>query len=152
MNKPPSLLKIITVDYSAFLGCLLPVLMWGIYIVIIALGIVKTNDPTLPILFATITFIALFILIWRIQIFKAVFNSGIETTAIINHISFFRDGGRVGYVYTYQGQEYTSSNAIQKGEETLALKLGEQVILVVDRNNPKRAFIRAWIQVVSATG
>jgi len=142
MNRKPSLQKIIAVDYSAFLGYLFPVLMWGIYIVIIALGIVKTNDPTLPILFATITFIALFILIWRIQIFKAVFNSGIETTAIINHISFFRDGGRVGYVYTYQGQEYTSSNAIQKGEETLALKLGEQVILVVDRNNPKRAFIR----------
>jgi len=142
MNRKPSLQKIIAVDYSAFLGYLFPVLMWGIYIVIIALGIVKTNDPTLPILFATITFIALFILIWRIQIFKAVFNSGIETTAIINHISFFRDGGRVGYVYTYQGQEYTNSNAIQKDEQTLALKLGEQMILMVDRNNPKRAFIR----------
>ena len=127
MNKQPSLLKIVTIDYAALLGWLFPVVMWGIYIVLIVLGNVKTNDFTLPIIFAVITVVALAILIWRIQIFNTVFSDGIETTATINNISFFRDRGRVEYVYTHQGQKYASGNAIHKVKQTLALKVGEQV-------------------------
>jgi 20S proteasome alpha/beta subunit len=48
----------------------------------------------------------------------------------------------VDYVYSHQGQKYASGNAIHKVKQTLALKVGEQVVLIVDRNNPKRAFIR----------
>ncbi len=142
MNKQPSLLKIVTIDYAALLGWLFPVVMWGMYIVLIVLGNVKTNDFTLPIIFAVITVVALAVLIWRIQIFNSIFSDGIETTATINNVSFFRDRGRVEYVYTHQGQKYASGNAIHKVKQTLALKVGEQVVLVVDRNNPKRAFIR----------
>lgn len=142
MNKQPSLLKIATIDYAALLGWLFPVAMWGMYIVLIVLGNVKTNDFTLPTIFAVITVVALAVLIWRIQIFNSVFSDGIETTATINNVSFFRDRGRVEYVYTHQGQKYASGNAIHKVKQTLALKVGEQVVLVVDRNNPKRAFIR----------
>lgn len=142
MNKQPSLLKIVTIDYAALLGWLFPVVMWGIYIVLIVLDNVKTNDFTLPIIFAAITVVALAVLVWRIQVFNTVFSDGVETTATINNVSFFRDRGRVDYVYTHQGQKYASGNAIHKVKQTLALKVGEQVVLMVDRNNPKRAFIR----------
>lgn len=142
MNRQPSLLKIITIDYIAFLGWLFPVVMWGIYIALIVLGNIKANDFTLPIIFAVISVVALAILMWRIQVFNTVFSDGIETTATINNVSFFRDRGRVDYVHTYQGQKYVSGNAIHKVKQTLALKVGEQVVLAVDRNNPKRAFIR----------
>jgi hypothetical protein len=142
MNRQPSLLKIITIDYAALLGWLFPVVMWGMYVVLIVLGNVKTNDFTLPVIFAVITVVALAILIWRIQVFNTIFSDGIETTATINNVSFFRDRGRVDYVYTHQGQKYASGNAIHKVKQTLALKVGEQVVLIVDRNNPKRAFIR----------
>lgn len=142
MNRQPSLLKIITIDYIAFLGWLFPVVMWGIYIALIVLGNIKANDFTLPIIFAVISVVALAILMWRIQVFNTVFSDGIETTATINNVSFFRDRGRVDYVHTYQGQKYVSGNAIHKVKQTLALKVGEQVVLMVDRNNPKRAFIR----------
>ena len=142
MNRQPSLLKIVTIDYIAFLGWLFPIVMWGIYVVLIFLGNVKTNDFTLPIIFAVISVVALAILMWRIQVFNTVFSDGIESTATINNVSFFRDRGRVDYVYTYQGQKYVSGNAIHKVKQTLALKAGEQVVLMVDRNNPKRAFIR----------
>ena len=142
MNRQPSLLKIITIDYIAFLGWLFPVVMWGIYIALIVLGNIKANDFTLPIIFAVISVVALAILIWRIQVFNTIFSDGIETTATINNVSFFRDRGRVDYVYTYQGQKYVSGNAIHKVKQTLALKVGEQVVLMIDRNNPKRAFIR----------
>ena len=142
MNRQPSLLKIITIDYIAFLGWLFPVVMWGMYVVLIVLGNVKINDLTLPVTFAVITVVALAILIWRIQVFNTVFSDGIESIATINNVSFFRDRGRVDYVYTYQGQKYVSGNAIHKVKQTLALKVGGQVVLMVDRNNPKRAFIR----------
>lgn len=142
MNKQPSLLKIITIDYVAFLGWLFPAILWGMYIGLIILGNVKMNDIVLPIIFATITVIALAVLVWRIQIFNTVFSDGIETIATISNVSFFRDRGRVDYVYTYQGQKHVSGNAIHKVKETIALNIGEQVVLVVDRNNPKRAFIR----------
>ena len=142
MNRQPSLLKIITIDYIAFLGWLFPVVMWGMYVVLIVLGNVKINDFTLPVIFAVISVVALAILIWRIQVFNTVFSDGIESIATINNVSFFRDRGRVDYVYTYQGQKYVSGNAIHKVKQTLALKVGEQVVLMVDRNNPKRAFVR----------
>lgn len=142
MNKQPSLLKIITIDYVAFLGWLFPAILWGMYIGLIILGNVKMNDIVLPIIFATITVIALAVLVWRVQIFNTVFSDGIETIATISNVSFFRDRGRVDYVYTYQGQKHASGNAIHKVKETIALNIGEQVVLVVDRNNPKRAFIR----------
>ena len=142
MNRQPSLLKIVTIDYIAFLGWLFPIVMWGIYVALIVLGNVKINDFTLPVIFAVISVVALAILIWRIQVFNTIFSDGIETTATINNVSFFRDRGRVDYVYTYQGQKYVSGNAIHKVKHTLALKVGGQVVLMVDRNNPKRAFIR----------
>ena len=134
--------KIITVDYSSFLSCLYPVLIWGVYITLIALGVIKTNIFSLPIIFGVITIVALFILIWRIQVFRAIFNDGVETTATINFVVFFRGTGRVEYTYTYQGQKYENSNAVIMDEQTLVLKVGEQIILIVDRNNPNRAVIR----------
>jgi hypothetical protein len=48
----------------------------------------------------------------------------------------------VEYVYTYQGQKYASGNAIHKVKQTQGLKIGEEVLVMIDRNNPKRAFIR----------
>ena len=141
-NNQPSLLKIVTIDYATFLGWLIPVVVWGIYIVLIILGNVQTDDFTLPITFFGMTVAALAILIWRIQIFNTVFSDGIEITATISNVSFFRDRGRVEYVYFHQGEKYASGNAIHKVKQTLALKVGEQVVLMVDRNNPKRTFIR----------
>jgi hypothetical protein len=142
MNKQPSLIKILTIDYAAFLGWLVPVAMWGLYIGLVIFENVESDDFTLPMIFAAITIVALVVLVWRIQVFNTVFNDGIEATATISNVSFFRDRGRVDYVYTHQGQKYAGGNAILKVRQTRALQVGEQVIVVIDRNNPRRAFIR----------
>lgn len=142
MNKHPSLIKITTIDYIACLAFLFPVIFWGLYIVLIILEKVTITDFILPIIFSVITIFAFVVLVWRIQVFNTVFDDGLESTATISSISFFRDRGRVDYVYSYQGQKYISGNAILKVKRTQALQIGEQVIVIVDRNNPKRAFIR----------
>ena len=142
MNKQPSLIKILTIDYAAFLAVLFPIIMWGLYIVLVILEEVKLTDLVLPVTFALITVVSIGVIGWRVRTINTVFSDGMEATAAISNVSFFRDRGRVDYVYTYQGQKYVSGNAIHKVKQTLALRGGAQVVLMVDRNNPRRAFIR----------
>ncbi len=142
MNKQPSLIKILTIDYAAFLAVLFPIIMWGLYIVLVILEEVKLTDLVLPVTFALITVVSIGVIGWRVRTINTVFSDGMEATAAISNVSFFRDRGRVDYVYTYQGQKYVSGNAIHKVKQTLALRVGAQVVLMVDRNNPRQAFIR----------
>jgi hypothetical protein len=86
--------------------------------------------------------VAIVILAWRIRLFYSIFDGGIEAPATISNIMFFRDRGRVDYIYTIQGEKFSSGNAIHKVKQTRSLQVGEQVIVMVDRNNLKRAFIR----------
>ncbi len=142
MNRQPSLIKILTIDYVAFIAFLFPIVLWGFYIVLTILQKVKIPEFVLPATFAAITVVAIGILVWRVQVVNAVFNDGSEIPATISNVFFFRDRGRVDYVYTYQGQKYISGNAVHKVKQTESLYIGQQVILMVDPNNPKRAFIR----------
>lgn len=114
----------------------------GGYIILLILQKVKIMDFVLPVIFSIITIVAIGVLAWRVQVFNTIFNDGLETPATVGNIFFFRDRGRVDYVYTYQGQKYISGNVIHKVKQTQALQIGEQVIVMVDRNHPNRAFIR----------
>jgi len=116
--------------------------MRGLYIVLVILGDVDLKDMVLPAVFAIITIVSISVIGWRVQAINTVFSDGMEMTAAISNVSFFRDRGRVDYVYTYQGQKYVSGNAIHKVKQTLELRVGTQVVLMADRNNPRRAFIR----------
>jgi hypothetical protein len=142
MNKQPSLVKIITIDYAAFMALLFPIITWGIYMVLVVLQKVKTTDFSLLAIYTGITIVAVGVMGWRIQVFNSVFNDDIEVPATISNVFFFRDRGRIDYVYTYQGQKYASGNTVHKVKQTRSLLVGEQVIVMLDRNNPKRAYIR----------
>lgn len=142
MNDQPSLLKIITIDYAAFLGWLVPVTMWAFYIFLLIVGNIHLQDITYLIMVIGFSVIGLTILLWRILTIHTVFNDNIQTPGNISHLAFFRDRGRVEYVYTYQAQKYCSGNGIHKVKQTEQIRVGSNTILVVDRNNPKRAFIR----------
>jgi len=142
VNKQPSILKILTIDYIAFLGWIFPVVIWASYILSYFIRSVKINFLPLPVVYIAITIAALIVVLWRIQVIYSVFSDGMEAPATINRISFFRDRGKVDYVYTHQGQKYVSSNSIHRVKQTLALKIEDQVVVVIDRNHPKKAFIR----------
>jgi hypothetical protein len=136
----PSLKRIIDVDYTAQVSVLFPPVSWGICLV---LTILQGSDFAFSSITAlAVTIISLSVLIWRVRTLYSVFADGFEVPAIIHSVSFFRGRGRVEYVYTYQGQKYLSGNAVQKTRWAEALKVGDQVIVVVDRKKPKRAFIR----------
>jgi hypothetical protein len=40
------------------------------------------------------------------------------------------------------GQPYQNGNAIMKNQKTQAFRNGDEIELIVDRSNPKRAFIK----------
>lgn len=142
MNRQPSRIKIITIDYAAFLSALFPPISWGFYLILRLMGEPMAQAPFLPAIFGVITVLGIGVLAWRIQLINTVFTDGIEASATISRISFFRDRGRVDYYYLYQNQKYSSGAAVMKVKRTRDLNIGDQVIVVVDRNQPKRAFIR----------
>lgn len=137
MNKSPSLLKILAIDYTAFQAWLFPVVIWILYFINRA-----ENTAVLVNIWIATTLAALAILIWRIQLIYSVFGDGVEIEATIHNKFFFRGRGRVEYIYTYQGVKYISSNRVLGTKKTRALAVGAQTVVLVDRDHAKRAFIR----------
>jgi hypothetical protein len=142
MIKQPSLFKIMTIDYIALTAFLFPVVSWCFCIVLLIFERIDANYYDFLAFVASVTVVAIVILAWRIRLFYSIFDEGIEAPATISNITFFRDRGRVDYIYTIQGEKFSSGNAIHKVKQTRSLQVGEQVIVMVDRNNLKRAFIR----------
>lgn len=140
MTRTPSLWRIITVDYLASIGALMPVVVWGLAL------LARILDPDAAAFFRLIapavTVAGLILLLWRIRSIRAVVSGGDEVPGIVAGIDFVRGRGRIGYVYTYRGQKYLSSNALQVSAITRSLAQGQEVTVMVDPLKPKRAFVR----------
>jgi hypothetical protein len=142
MDKRPSIFKIIIIDYAAFTAALFPVVLWGIYLLLLVMKEIRITDITYPIIAAGFTLLSILVLIWRIRRISMIFEDGLEVTATIGNVFFFRDRGRVDYTFTYNGQKYITGNALHKVKQTSELKVGDTVSVLSVRNNPKRACIR----------
>jgi hypothetical protein len=146
MDKRPSIFKIIIIDYAAFTAALFPVVLWGIYLLLLVMKETRINELTYPVIAGGITFISILVLIWRIRQISLMFEDGLEVPATISRVFFFRDRGRVEYMFTYNGQEYITGNALHKVKQTSALKVGDKVTVLLDRNDPRRTCIRDLYQ------
>lgn len=142
MPKRPSLAKIITIDYAAFVAWLSPVVMWTVYLALRLLQPATGTSSVFPVLATVITAIAIVVLAWRIRQLDTVFREGVETSATIRQVTFYRDRGRVEYGYTFRGQPYVSGTVVHKVKATQALRVGDHLTVLVDRTNPKRAYLR----------
>lgn len=141
-RKSPSLIRLIDTDYIALVAVLLPLVAWGLYAVLNIAQVKPAPGMTYIAVAAVITVIAVVVFLWRYRTLAGIFANGIEVPATIHHAAFFRDRGRLEYVYTVQGEKYLGSAAVHKNRRTAALRPGEQVIVLVDPDHPKRAFIR----------
>ena len=140
MKPTPSLLRIIQVDYLASLGAIFPFVSWGLAVV----G--RFFDPEASSFFLQaspiVTVAGLVVIAWRGSTIRSVISNGAETAGVISGIGFFRGRGQVRYVYTYQGQKYEGSSAIQSTKSTRTLTQGQEVTVMVDPFRPRRAFVR----------
>jgi hypothetical protein len=139
-NQSPSLFRVISTDYPSYLSVLFPIVFGGCTLYFFA----TENDASRLFLFLAtgVTVIGVPILIQRYRTISSVFANGIQTMGVVNSVGFFRGRGRVEYTYTFQGEKQTSSNAINRNSRTRNLRVGQSVKVLVDPDNPKRAFIQ----------
>ena len=139
-SQSPSFFRVISTDYPSFLSVLFPLVFGGFSAYFFFTG----NDALqlFLILAIAVTIVGIPVLIQRYRMISSVFENGNETKATVTSIYFFRGRGRVECVYTFQGKKQTSSNAINKNSRTRKLRVGQSVTVLVDSNNPQRAFIR----------
>jgi Protein of unknown function (DUF3592) len=149
-NSPckPALRRIIWTDYPAFYASLIPVVSW---IVLLAWlpdwrgdgPIISPQARPFYLTLATLaTAAGLGVLIWRVWLVHMLFRKGVQVRGKISSVSIRRDHGWVDFFYIFDHKEFTSRIEVHRNSQTKGLKVGDLVILVVDRSNPKRAFIR----------
>ncbi len=153
-NKPKaSIVRIIQSDYLALLGVLFPTVSLIMYICVAYFGYFpgfRGHDPIqgtegAPLffyLFIAGLVVGIPVTIWRIRSIQQIFSKSVEVVGQVTNISFYKDRGRVEYSYTYLGQNYSGGNAIMKTGKTQQLHTGNQVVLLVNPDEPKRALIR----------
>ncbi len=139
-GRSPSLFGVISTDYPSFLSVLFPIVFGGFSLYFF---FARNDAFQLFLLLAIgVTVVGVPILVQRYRAICSVFAEGMQTKGVVTGLSFFRGRGRVEYSYTFQGEKQMSGNAINKNSRTRKLRVGEAVTVIVDRNNPKRAFIQ----------
>ncbi len=141
MVNKPSIIRIILTDYAAFLATIFLPIFWAGYFLLITED-AKTPQWMILTFVGGITLVCLAVIVWRINLIETIFEDGWETQATITQVTFNKDRGRVDYKYTYDGIDYESGNAVMKTPWTTALRFGEMVTVLVDRNRPNRAYLR----------
>lgn len=139
-EKRPSISRVIQIDYLAFIASIALTFFWVFYFYDKLVG--KNVVPNLLYWVLAVTVISIAVLAWRYIGILTLYSMGMEVKAIVNSVSFFRDRGKIAYVYTYQGQKYLSGNSVMKTKRTKLYKVGDKIEVLVDRNNPKRAVIK----------
>ncbi len=142
----PSIWRIIQVDYIALLSVLFPLAFWGMYVWFDLLPLFANREGGGSASFLNVALVTtlggLLVFGARLYAIFSVYWNGIEVPGQIQNVWFYRDRGRVEYTYTYLGEKHQRGTAIHRTRRTRDLQIDQDVILVVDRGNPKRALIR----------
>jgi hypothetical protein len=139
-SRGPSLFRVISTDYPSFLSVLFPIVFGGFSLYFF---FTRNDAFQLFLLLAIgVTVVGVPVLVQRYRVISSVFADGSEAKGIVTGLRFFRGRGRVEYSYTFKGEKQVSANAINKNSRTRKLRVGEAVTVIVDPNNPKRAFIQ----------
>ncbi len=139
-NQRPSLFRVIFADYVSLLSVLFPLIFWLFSVYYLYAG--DEAARFFVILSAGLSLVGLPFFLWRYGSISGIFEDGLDAQATITGINFFRGRGRVDYAYSFQGQKYSSGNTVSKTKYTKDLRVGQQVTVCVDRNNPRRAFVK----------
>jgi hypothetical protein len=139
-EKQPSSLKIILNDYAAFLSLMFCMIAPGLYLY----DALIAENPSQGFRWIAIGMflLAFLFLATRFISIISLYNSGIETTAVINEIGFFRDRGYIKYIYSLDNKKYASRITVMKNKSTEKYQIGNEVEVMVSRENPKKSLIK----------
>ena len=151
VNQPvpnPSIRQILWTDYPAFLAAAAPVVAWIVYLAWApnwnGSGPILSPGWAPVYLAATLlcTAIGLGIVIWRIWLFRRLYRQGAQVRGKISDFRLRNDRGHVEYTFIFEHKEYQAGAHLHRNRQTKSLRKGEAVILIIDRANPRRAYIR----------
>jgi hypothetical protein len=139
-EKQPSILKIIWIDYWAFISGMFCLVAVGMYVYDTFFG----GNPTQSFTWLSlgIFILGLLGLAWRYVSLVSLYNSGLETKATVSEVGFFRDRGYIKYIYPYENKKYASRMTVMKNKTTICYQVGTQIEVIVDRENPKKSMIK----------
>lgn len=147
-KKQLSIKKILWTDYPAFIYTSLAVVAWVVYLAWTPAWrkdgpIIQPELAPYALAIALIfSFLCICIVFYRFHAIKSVFEKGIEVRGKITEIKMPRDRGKVNYSFFYNSKEFSSHAILHRNKQTLALKQGDRVTLVIDPEQPIHAFIR----------
>jgi hypothetical protein len=151
-TQNPSVFRILQSDYTAGLSLIMIIVVWGMYLILMYYGkipgtygrdpLTTSDAPGFLKIAMGGTLLGIPLLTWRINFFNSLFKNAEKVTGYITYIHFYRDRGKVEYEYTYGNNNYTSHNAIFKSGRTKYYQQGDEITLMVDPENPKKAVIR----------
>ena len=139
-EKQPSILKIIWIDYWAFISAMLCLVAVGMYVY----DTFFSGNPTQSFTWLSlgIFILGLLGLAWRYVSLVSLYNSGLEAKATVSEVGFFRDRSYIKYIYPYENQKYASHMTVMKNKTTIRYQVGTQMEVMVDRENPKKSMIK----------
>ena len=140
-TKGPAIERIFWTDYTTFASTIAILISIGFFLFDRFIQPLALTEE-LPYIIILVCLIGIPVILWRIRLITFAFEYGWDVEGDILDVSFFRDRGRVTYIYTVGGERYQSSNAIMKHRVTKSLEQGQKVGIVANRDNPKIAFIR----------
>ena len=80
--------------------------------------------------------------LWRLHRIHYLFTRGEQVRGYITDIRLARDRGRVEFMFERSGQSYESWTPVHQNRAVLALRIGQEVDLLVDSARPTKAIIR----------
>lgn len=139
-DRQPSILKIIWIDYLAFLSAVSCLVAVGMQFYDVFLR----EDPA-----GSFTWVAWAILLsgivgvgLRYVSIVSLYNSGLEARGTVSEVGFFRDRGYIKYIYPYENKRYAGRLIVMKNRMTTRYQTGSEVDVIVDRENPKKSIIK----------
>jgi hypothetical protein len=137
--------RVISADYNSNLAIASSILMWASYIFFYLLQFEQQGFLwKWRIASIFVSTIAVIFLAWRRHFFYSIYVRGVEVIACIYLADAFKTGGsRIEYKYEYQGEKYWRGNALTHSSFfKYNFHSGDEVVLMIDPENPKRAVIR----------
>jgi hypothetical protein len=146
MNRQPSPYQIILNDAEAFRAAVYPVVFWLIALLIVlptGRGVGGSGLALSLILLAGLaTVIGLPMLMLRVNRVRGVFEVGQEVEGVIVQADFLRERGWLDFTYVYQGKPFKGRVEVMNNDRTRQFEAGKPVVLMVDPQNPRQAFVR----------
>jgi len=153
MSSKPSVINIIKTDFIVMVGLLAPAIILALALDDKYLGLlsglfsrerIDSGESHEFFFIFSIGLAAILIpfSMHRIYCFHKWFGNSALINGIVTAVPYTKDRGTFKYRYTYNGQEYSSSNFVHRTKSTGSIQPGQEIDIVVYKNNPNRAFIR----------